>query len=247
MAASQAAGIAVATALRVYSAQNTTIAYTRNPQCWLNGADLTGLSPWNSTHGYQSSLTPPAKDIVIGANHFFPDNGATAVWVTANNEVVTRTLTASVEIGFSDIRVGKLDSDLPDDIALYPVLPANWTQYLPTASLTPPPPGARIPMIIFDQEEKALVFDLYGIASESEVYAMPLDATRQLFFESLVGGDSGNPGFFLIGGQLVLAFTNYTTTASPFLSDFVNEINAAMGTLGSAYRLAHPTLHFNTY
>ncbi|MGF1484410.1 MAG: hypothetical protein ACFBZ8_08595, partial [Opitutales bacterium] len=127
------------------------LVYTRNPDCWAADLDLTGISPWNSHVGgvpYRRGGTLISPRHIIFANHFPIANDTQLAFVTANNQTIFRTLTASRQVLDTDIQIGLLDSDVPSSITYYKVLPPDFAQKLWAFT--------DIPIIGFDQEEKAL-------------------------------------------------------------------------------------------
>lgn len=228
--ASQTAGTSFATALKVYSSQNTNVAYARNPLCWANGIDLSGISPWNSGSGYLYGITAIAPDCVAGAHHAFPGNGSVVAFVTASNQVVTRVLVSSVQLGITDIRIGVLDQNLPSSITHYTVLPGNFLDYLPSFART-------VPLVVLDQEEKFIVQDITSMSGADLSHDVSGAALRAPYTEALVGGDSGNPFFLVVGGQLVLLGCHFSPNGGQHYGAYIPQINSAMTSLGSEYQL----------
>lgn len=196
------------TALPIYSVQNHgTATYTRNTACWTNvgtDIDLTCISPWNSYGANTRAGTLVTPRHIIFASHYPIAPGSTIRFVTNSNTVVTRTVTHTkllATYGYHpDIGVGLLDSDVPGTITHCKILPQDYTTYFPTSIL-------RMPALGLDQEEKALVKD--GHQTSTGIYAMfsfvaPAIAQRLLLYETTIVGDSGNPCFFIINGELVL-------------------------------------------
>lgn len=241
LTASQAAGIPVATAKKLFTAQNGTASYQRNPQFWAADIDLTGISPFNTGTGYGLGITAISRRHIAGANHAIAAPGSTVVFVTKDSQVVTRTLTSTMQVGDSDIRVGLLNSDLPDSIAHYPVLPADWRNWLPTL-------GEGMPVMILDAEEFGLVGEsLFG---DYVSYNSSLVSPRSLFWETLVGGDSGNPVFLIFGNRLVLLTCHhygYDGESGPNYAQRVAATNSVMTALGGGYQLTHPNLSNVTF
>jgi hypothetical protein len=58
----------------------------------------------------------------------------------------------------------------------------------------------RPPALGLDQEEKALIIDFLTSGS----FRTPINANRLIFNESKISGDSGNPAFLIVNGELVL-------------------------------------------
>ena len=105
--------------------------YTRNTQNWFydRRSDLTGISNWNSAAGTQRQGTAITKRHLVGASHFTYPVGTNVRFVTADNEVVERTVVASSVVTpegiITDGCVYLLDADLPDTIRTYKVIPTN--------------------------------------------------------------------------------------------------------------------------
>ncbi len=137
---------------------------------------------------------------------------------------------------FPDLTVGLLDSDVPTNrISFARVLPDNYADYIRT--------GERLPAIRLDQEEKALVGDVWRVTSQSgkafTSCAVPVDATRFAFYERIVLYDSGNPCFLWINGQPVLltVWTRGGPGSGTSVTAFKNDINQLMSDLGGGYQL----------
>ncbi len=246
---SRLAGKSTATALKIYASQDHTNAiYVRNPSCWAADVDLTPISPWNSSGGNLEAGILVSPRHIIFAAHFQPAVGATFRFVTADNVVVTRTMTAKTTLPgytsyYPDITVGVLDSDVPASISFARVLPDNWEDYLPGGV-------ARVPAIVLDQEEKALVADLYNITDQAQIYGAmvsferPTDAQRLAFYEDIIGGDSGNPACLIVGTQLVLlnVWTFGGSGQGTSVTYWKSALNTIMTALGGGYQLTDADL-----
>jgi hypothetical protein len=250
------AGKSAASALRVFTAQRP---YTRNPSCWAADIDLTPISPWNSSTANLLGLTLVSRRHCIGAAHAFPSIGSVVHFVGSGGTLYTRTLVDArthpdYTPYYPDIRVGLLDSDVPESIGFARVLPVNFATHI--AAL-----GYRrgLPALCLDQEEKALVTDLgrAGTAPGSEVETADFIAPYQInsakrleFYEPKIGGDSGNPAFLIINGQLVLltVWTYGGAGTGTFISGHISAINTMMSQLGGGYQLTQIDLsEFPTY
>lgn len=238
----------------VYSTQNhASPQYVRNPQCWLNGIDLTCASPWNSYGGAYMAGAAISPRHMVFAWHYQIATGSTIRFITNDNQVITRTITAVSALagGFArDTAVGLLDSDLPGTIAYAKFLPSNLEDYLPTAEIY------HLPIIMFDQEEKVITKELRTITpafpSSPDNKLIAIDNCQSLPFslltETIVGGDSGNPMFILIGEEIVLISLATGAGSGPGFHLFLDEINAAMTSLGGGYQLTTVDLTgFNNY
>lgn len=244
--------------LNLYTTQNHSApSYTRNPNCWANSVlnNLTCISPWNSTNSNRRAGTLITPRHIIFAAHYQISNGATIRFIDPENNVVTRTMThkrvhPDYSPYFPDLVVGILDSDVPADILPCKVLPDNWQTYLPTSI-------DRIPCLTLDQEEKALITDGYNLSSSYTSFRAPLaDSARSDFYESKIVGDSGNPAFLIISGELVLltVWTYGGAGSGTSITYFKNDINQmiesvdALASVNTGYTLTEIDLStFNTY
>lgn len=216
---------------RVYTTQNfSTQTYVRNPSCWAASINLTGLSPWNQAGGPTRAGTLISPRHVAFAKHFSlsaTPGSNQLVFVTANNVTVTRSVTAVAFPG-NDIGIGVLDADVPPEIAFHKVLPRTWINYLPVVR--------DLPMLVLDQEEKALVRNMFALSASCTHWA-PQDPLRLSFHENLIGGDSGNPAFLVVGGEALLVLTHFTTDLGPSYTWWFDAVNSAMTSLGGGYQL----------
>jgi hypothetical protein len=174
--------------------------------------------------------------------------GATLRFIKADNTIVTRTLSALSPLPgyvpyYPDLSVGVIDSDVPAGIGFARVLPDAYAAKLPGDL-------AGLPLLVTDQEEKAIVTDLSRITAASGNYGAmvelqaPTEAQRLTFYEEKIGGDSGNPVCLVLGTQIV-ALTVLTFGGPGFGTSILYHraaINALMTTLGGGYQLTDADL-----
>jgi len=232
-------GLNATTAKPIYSTQNhDTSTYVRNTGCWVADLDLTSISPWNSTEGKNRAGVLISPRHILFAAHYQINNGSTIRFVDNNNNVVTRTMVNKLTHPdytpyYPDITVGLLDSDVPASISFVKILPQNWNNYLPSLSSI-----YTLPCLVLDQEEKALISELYYLDS-SAYFLTPTQSARFAFYEKIISGDSGNPAFLIIDDELVI-ITVWTFggagggTSTLYQKD---AINTMMATLGGGYSL----------
>jgi len=223
-----------ATALPIYSTQDfVNQIFVRNTNCWAAGLDLTGISPWNQAYAQFRAGTLVSPRHVIFARHYplstTPGNNE-IVFVTEQGVTVTRHVVA-VAYPAGDSGVGVLDADVPVGISFYKILPGNWRDYLTQT--------ANLPMLHLDQQEKALVRDMRNVpvGNLKVSHKTPTDPVRLQYSEELIGGDSGNPAFVLVGAELVVVLTHYTAINGPFYTEIRAQVNQAMTQLGGGYQL----------
>jgi hypothetical protein len=204
----------------IFSVQDHTNAiYVRNPECWCYdlSEQLTCCSPWNSYGENQRAGTLITPRHILYSKHFPIAPGTTIRFITKDNEVVTRTITLTANDSpwpnFPDIDIGLLNEDVPGTIKPCYILPDNYLDYLsykniPSLSATDLP--CRPGMIMLDQEEKALVNDFtmfrvtFGTTGAGGSLTGPTKPKKAVLWENIIGGDSGNPGFIIYEGKLIL-------------------------------------------
>ena len=184
--------------------------YIRNQQHWTSGIDLTCISPYNGKFGKQRAGTLITKRHVILAAHFPIAVGDSIRFVSMDNEVITRNVVSVYSntipsVYYPDIYVLTLDCDVPSTISPCRFLPANYANYIAND-------GYGLPVLKTDQEEKGLVTDLLDLQLISSTHYLfylnyPTDSNRLELYEDIIGGDSGNPCFLILSGQLVLIGT----------------------------------------
>lgn len=244
----------------VFSTQDhTTPIYVRNTTCW--AYDLTdklvACSAWNSDLAHKKAGVLISPRHILFSAHYPIANNSTVRFVKADGTVVDKTITAqlahpSYSPYYPDIGVGILDSDAPSEFGFVKVLPDDWASYF-NGSIA----GKKLPVLALDQEEKAIVMDVESMgwyAGWSQFQTRldaPTDPTRNGFYEEVIGGDSGNPVFFIINDELVLltVFTyGYGNPLGTEITQFKADINTMMTTLGGGYQLTEIDLSdFITY
>ncbi len=204
---------------------------------------------WNNANSNQSfALITPQH--IIGANHFQPGVGATINFFGASGSIVSRTVSgiATVQNGGSntDVFVAQLSSVLSGSEVPYYRFPSD----LASASLV----GRAMYAYGFPaQVGQNTIASRDGIAAvaafgnQAELANTP---TFEFVYDSAFAangqaraepGDSGSPTFIQENGTYVLAGTHSAlaqvgtvyTTGDADLTRMMNEINTAIGSLGS--------------
>lgn len=219
--------------------------YVRNTNGWWTrgtNANITAVSPWNSTDGAKRAGTLITPQHVLAAAHYPINVGASIRFVDQTNGVVSRTVThAQVYPGYvpyyPDFQVLLLDSAVPTNrITPAKVLPANWRTYLPTDILDIPTAG-------LDQEEKMTVQNgqRVSFSTGNKVTSFNTPGTntpaRVLYFENKIGGDSGNPALLIPpDGSAPVLLTVWTfggAGGGTSVTDFVSGLNSAIHNIDS--------------
>lgn len=218
--------------LQVFSLKdNTTPAYTRNSNCWIN-ADLTCWPVWNSQHGNRFSGCLISPRHIVLAKHCGVVNGTTMRFVSQNNTIVERTVSNRIDVGTYDLQIAALNSDVPESISFAKVFPADWSDVFTFADI-PLIGGNRLTEIVV--RSAASFFS--NVNSRGVIHSVSNNSLRLAYTKNFVSGDSGSPVFCLVDNQPVLIGTHFFAGGCPFVSAYISEVNAAMTTLGGGYQL----------
>ena len=202
--------------------------WSRN--CWLAGVHGLSATPI----GFSNSLSGQGLPTMVSprhyvcATHMHPENFLKA-FVDTNNVIHWRKTLQRVDVG-GDTSVGILDADLPPSVGFLPVLPANYTNYLPTTfSNVVQGIGMNQDMFLFSQP---MTFGTWGFVNWDSSKMAPLGLTTN-WNATLRGGDSSNPDLLLIGNQFVLVSHNYVVQGGPNYASQIPAINQAMHLLST--------------
>jgi hypothetical protein len=232
--------------------------FPRNSSCWLNGVtNISCFSPGqlSGANWWQRSGTLISPRHILLAKHFtiaLLPGGTPILFVDDSGNVITRKL-IRYEFDTTDIAIGLLDSDIPPSIKFAKVLPKNYTTYLDIAQSNPILYGVAI-----DQQEKAIAKHISYIQNYTtggvtipNIIVISLNSNDVLFSftETLITGDSGNPGFLIIDNELVVLTTWWTASSGPFITTRYDTVNALMSKLGGGYNLTPIDLNavYNKY
>ena len=211
----------------------------RNAGCWAADIDLTCTSVRNldMSYHYGDSATLITPQHVILAAHLNSPIGRQYVFRATNGTVAVRGLIGRARIGGTDIMVGLLDAPLPAEYAPAKLLPSGYERYLGT--------GRFVPVFHQNQFRQAFVVELPALASwttRTEIYTNRSSlSARKAFFLQVIGHDSGNPCFMLVGRERILMYVthirqdnNYGAPGGPHTAQFISEIQAAIDSLNNA-------------
>jgi plastocyanin len=228
--------------------------FVRNPNVWTGDLDLTCMSPSNSNMDNRKAGTLITDKHIVFAAHYSLNVGDTVRFVTEDNEVIERKIvdkTRAPEYSslWPDYVIAELDSPVPESITSSYFLPDNVDSLLGNNG------GRYAPGLVLDQEEKALIADISSNSEggRSTYFRYPdSNSDRYDYSETIIGGDSGNPSFLIINGQLTLqsvwtyggggSGTNLTTMKHS-MQDIIEEFS-----FGAGYTLSTVDVsHFTTY
>jgi len=227
-----------------YEANGLNGIFIPNTNFWAFGIDTSCASMWNdanndlwggSCNGWNMAGTLISARHVIYAHHYAIPHGTTLFFIDVSSNVYSRTLIDSRSVS-NDIRIGLLNSDLPSSIHPAKLLPPNYFGYLGTAR--------NLPCVTFDQEEKFTIAELNDLPNYHERTLLssahrPYNDMRRMFYEDMIGGDSGSPRFLLVNQELVLLCVMWKGGGGSgcFVTHFINEIQECMNNLMIGYQL----------
>lgn len=240
---SRIAGKNPLTAMPVFTSQDHPAGiYVRNPACWAHGLPIQCVSPWNSRGANTMAGCAISPSFVLHAAHFPLHVGDTIRFITSDNQVITRTITAAQNHPaytpyHPDIRIAKLDTPLPASIPPAKLLPPDYELCFPHSN------RARFtPLLAFNQYEEAIVrqsgftsslgWNVGGFLAEPHSASVGFPQ-RAAFAGTVQFLDSGNPVFLVIGQEVILA-THFTYTfGGTALAAYAADMQAMMDSMGS--------------
>ncbi len=197
---------------------------------WPGQIDLTGVA-WNSPRT-ATAVTP--RHVVMAA-HFPRKIGDTLVFHDRSGKRHTRVLVKTVSLRGAptriDIMVGLLDHPLPDLIKAYPLLEpaADYADRL-----------AGGPVLVTDSKRQLAIHEIMYVNRKALRFAYNPDYADSMR-TMLIRGDSGNPSFLILDGELVLVETHTMggPGTGPFYSTPVHfkGLEQAVQSLDPAYKL----------
>lgn len=210
--------------------------FTPNPMFWAKGVDFSCASPWNSACGAQRAGTLISKRHIVFAKHFPLWKGVRILFVDNEGGVCPCHIDGTRAVEGTDIMIGLLNAEVTPNIRPAKILPTDAETYIGQ--------GAGLPVVTFNQREKLSITDMSLIPTNTakakwQGSHIPTNEVWKTFREKIVGGDSGNPAFLLIGDQPILLYCLKSggSGAGPALRHYRREIQAAMDDLCSGYKL----------
>ena len=220
------------TSMPVFTTQDhATSTYVRNPDCWaadLHG-ELTCASPWNSQLGNRKAGTLITPRHVVCAHHYAISTGTTLRFVAEDNTVHERSVVqTSKGLQFmahnmtSDFMVLLLGSDLPAAIKPCKILGNDVFDVVDGTRWVE---GGGFANLALDQQERAIINPCRAVLwSSMGGQSAEVGSPFAEFSEQIVGGDSGNPMFLVVNGELAL----YTTFLGPWGGSFTGTYEEAL-------------------
>lgn len=201
--------------------------YVRSDTCWASNLNVSAISVWNSATGNGdypvTAITP--RHIALAYHVTELIDGTQFRFVDTDGNIITRTMISSARVSVTDLKIGKLDSDLPDSVVPLEVLNTNHQKFIELVEM---------PLVVIDRERKALVYDCTGTGAG----IASANAQRLTFTKTLVTGDSSSPGMIVQDERLVLLFA--LTGAGPNGASIYAAYaatNAVLTSLGGGYQL----------
>ena len=209
----------------------------RSESFWAKDIDFTSVSVWNN-RGYgtpvdyrQRGATAITKRHIIMAKHFKLQASDVVYFVGPDGTWVSRTISAIADHASKDITVGILNEELPENISFSKVAPSNINEFFKRSTANFIIQYYKPIVAGFDFEKKLtlnLLTAANSLSLKQTVYSSSPSSLPEPYnnlAENLIGGDSGNPLFIIIGGETILLTSFHTTTQGPSYANYISDIN----------------------
>jgi hypothetical protein len=222
--------------------------------CWLHGVQGLSATCIGYSNGFsgQFLVTMVSPRHYLRAQHIGPLSSSTLIaFLDTNNVIYWRTAVQEVQVGSSDTDVGILNTDLPPSVGYLPVIPANFTNYLPTTSYSYVQGiGLHQDLRMFSQPMTFVPTSVEWNSSVAPPFGLGTSWNITLF-----SGDSSNPDMLLINNQFILVAHNFHVGDGPNYAYQIDAINQQMhylstnNVVGTDYQLTSysltnwPTIH----
>ncbi len=213
--------------------------WPRNNNCWAKSLDLTGYAAAVVPLGGVGGGTLITKKHVLLANHVpYSQSPFMIFFINNNNVSLVYNVMKTKQVANTDILIGELDREVDPSLKVYNVLPANYDKYFDKVN--------NFPILYSDQERKALIGEFGGIYNVYSINNILIniskDPNRAQYFESVIGGDSGNIVSTIINNEIVLIGGWYMTLGSSAgvgtsIPSYINEVNNTISSLSAGYKV----------
>lgn len=205
--------------------------FPANEKFWLKDVDFSCASPWSDECGAVRAGTLISKRHIIFAKHFPLWKGCRVLFVDQVGEVCPCRVEATKGVDRSDIAIGLLDYEVTPSIHPAKILPEDFADHIGN--------GKGLPIVTFNQSEKAFLSECRFITSNTLSNAASTNAAWKALGGKIVVGDSGNPAFLLIGNEPILLYCLLSGGVGhgPPIHRFRREIQQAMDELCPGYKL----------
>jgi hypothetical protein len=196
----------------------STFSWVRNPASWVRVFNWTGVAAGINGLGGVGGGTLISRRHVLLANHVpYPARPFDIFFANASSRTFTYKVTNIQQVGDTDIAIGTLDRDADPSLNVYRVLPDNWTQYIANKVENFNVMGVAgtnysfvLPVLYSGQNRKVSTADVVNISLGLAGVNIPAFEVARAFGDPIIGGDSGNPIFAMLGDELVLLGAWYT-------------------------------------
>ena len=227
--------------------------FITNGLFWARSIDTSCASVWNKhdyIHGEFRGGVLISRRHMLFASHFTVNEGTTVWFYGRDGNLYSNTVARTRRVSTTDIRIASLAQDMNDQVSSAYFLPTNYYAYIGS--------GLRLPALSFNQCEQGVVWDVVdtlGRIISSDEYdeksvkvSTPAEQSRLKYNLPIKRNDSGNPIFFVIGKKVIILCTihyglgyesvsGFNSGSGPFVTEYINEIQAVMNYLQSGYSL----------
>lgn len=205
--------------------------FPANEKFWLKDVDFSCASPWSDNAGTLRAGTLISKRHIIFAKHFPLWKGCRVLFVDGAGDVCPCRVKATKALEKCDIMIGSLDYEVTPSIHPAKILPDDYAKYIGD--------GRGLPIVTFTQHEKALLSECHGITTNTVMNGQSTNVLWKTLGGTIVGGDSGNPAFLLIGNQPILLYCLFSGGVGhgPSVFHHRKAIQKAMDELCPGYKL----------
>lgn len=228
-------------------------AFKPNANSWTSKLDFTGVMTWQSEWGDARKVgTLIAPQFMMQAKHFPLAVGFKVRFADKNGVTVEREVVDFRDIPKSDIRITKLNLPLrPDRFKIYKVfdhddfIAKTHFDYIPLVGENPEGLSKNLRYLTVNQDRAVILHQAQKEPITSSGLWQSMTAGCPLVMAPYVNRnfphvrtyDSGGPSFIVYNNELVFVGTLSTAmfcSSGAFVSNFINQINDAMVSMGGS-------------